>query len=57
MASWKPWTLTNKGQQFQAKVNAGPVSYTHLAMLEQERRKLEAMLQRITDQQRRLSYG
>lgn len=27
------------------------------AMLEQERRKLEAMLQRITDQQRRLSYG
>lgn len=27
------------------------------AMLEQERRKLEAMLQRIMDQQRRLSYG
>ena len=35
MASWKPWTLTNKGQQFQAKVNAGlvdEVNYTKFAI-------------------------
>ena len=35
MASWKQWTLTQKGQQFQAKVNAGlvdAVTYTKFAL-------------------------
>lgn len=35
MASWKQWTLTQKGQQFQAKVNAGlvdEVTYTKFAL-------------------------
>ena len=35
MASWKQWTLTQKGQQFQAKVNTGlvdEVKYTKFAL-------------------------
>ena len=35
MASWNPWKLTQKGQQFQAKVNAGlvdAVTYTKFAL-------------------------
>ena len=35
MASWKQWTLTQKGQRFQAKVNAGlvdEVTYTKFAL-------------------------
>lgn len=35
MANWNPWKLTQKGQQFQAKVNAGlvdAVTYTKFAL-------------------------
>ena len=46
MASWKPWTLTNKGQQFQAKVNAGlvdEVNYTKFAIGDGTASSLESL--------------
>lgn len=71
MASWKPWTLTNKGQQFQAKVNAGlvdEVNYTKFAigdgmasslesLTELVNKKMDLPLKSVTPQNNTVSFN
>lgn len=71
MANWKPWTLTNKGQQFQAKVNAGlvdEVNYTKFAigdgiasslesLTELVNKKMDLPLKSVTPQNNTVSFN